>query len=83
VEIMQTVHTMARLWADLWFVRGESVFNEKLNHYFRQAQDQDASAHDELLYQALLAKAPDPGVIDRCYGQHVMKSRRSYGSHNE
>ena len=75
VEIMRAVHSMSSLWADLWLARGPEVFNERLNLYFRKAQDAEASAHDELLYQALLAKAPDPDAIDRDFGRRTMQSR--------
>jgi hypothetical protein len=61
-EILQTVHTMAGLWADLWLARGEETFNAKLNHYFLQAQHEKAFAHDQLLYEALLAKTPNPNI---------------------
>jgi hypothetical protein len=76
-EILKTIHIMAGLWADLWQQRGEEVFNEKLNQYFRKAQQGYAAAHDELLYQALLTKAPNPDIIDRDYERRVMRSRKN------
>ena len=74
-DILKTIHMMARLWADLWLARGNAVFNDKLIDYHGKAQKPNASAHDQLLFDSLLAIAPDPEIIERTFAKLKVTSR--------
>lgn len=74
-DILKTIHITARLWADLWLARGNAVFNDKLIEYYGKAQKPNASAHDQLLYDSLLAIAPDPEIIERTFAKLKVSSR--------
>jgi hypothetical protein len=55
VQIRKCIHILARVWARKWLARGEAVFLEKKEYYRRKSRAERETAHDEVLYSALIS----------------------------